>query len=206
MTASAPARWPGSSMSAARMSLVFAEHTTIRLAGEHVAARRRSAAEVLPATTLFRRADGGPPAHSRLRSAAVICTCHRGATRSSVGPRVARRPLSGGLFSSARAGWNRDDMRNHGTTLAKLMRSCCERVEAMSDLDAGEALPRIPCQLRALWSLKPQAAARPHPDSALSSRATAHGLTLTACLGLRGRRSVSTNEPPTWNTGWYGAL
>jgi probable F420-dependent oxidoreductase len=147
-------------------SLFFAEHT-------HIPASRESAwpggdelpRKYLHTYDLFVALTAAAEATSRLRVGSGICLVIERDPITTAKEVASVDHLSGGRFEfGVGAGWNREEMSNHGTDPRKRMRVMRERIEAMKEIWTqdeatyhGEFVnfDRIWC-----W---PKPAQRPHP-------------------------------------------
>jgi len=147
-------------------SLFFAEHT-------HIPASRRSpypAGGELPRKyshtyDLFVALTAAAAATSRLRIGSGICLVVERDPITTAKEVASLDRLSGGRFEfGVGAGWNREEMENHGTDPRTRMRLMVERVEAMKAIwtedeasYSGELV-----SFERIWSW-PKPAQRPHP-------------------------------------------
>ena len=115
-------------------SLLFPEHTHIPAARDvRRAARRRAAARVPAHLRPVRRADGGGRGDERAAcSAPAICLIVERDPIATAKTAATLDALSGGRFLfGVGAGWNVEEMRNHGTDPRRRFWLMRERVEAM---------------------------------------------------------------------------
>jgi probable F420-dependent oxidoreductase len=147
-------------------SLFFAEHT-------HIPASRESpwpGGEELPRKylhtyDLFVALTAAAEATSRLRIGSGICLVIERDPITTAKEVASVDHLSGGRFElGVGAGWNREEMSNHGTDPRKRMRLMRERIEAMKEIWTqdeasyhGEFV-----DFDRIWSW-PKPAQRPHP-------------------------------------------
>jgi probable F420-dependent oxidoreductase len=147
-------------------SLVFAEHT-------HIPASRESpypAGGELPAKywhcyDLFVALTAAAAATSRLRIGSGICLIiERDPIVTAKGVASIDHLSGGRLLFGVGAGWNREEMRNHGTDPRTRMALMRERVEAMKAIwtqeEASYAGEYV--SFERIWS-HPKPAQRPHP-------------------------------------------
>jgi probable F420-dependent oxidoreductase len=147
-------------------SLFFAEHT-------HIPASRRSAYPAggeLPRKyshtyDLFVALTAAAAATSRLRVGSGICLVVERDPITTAKEVASLDRLSGGRFEfGVGAGWNREEMENHGTDPRTRMRLMAERVEAMKAIWIEEEASYHGefVDFERIWSL-PKPAQRPHP-------------------------------------------
>jgi probable F420-dependent oxidoreductase len=147
-------------------SLFFAEHT-------HIPANRETpypGGGELPRKyshtyDLFVALTAAAAATSRLRVGSGICLVIERDPITTAKEVASVDHLSGGRFEfGVGAGWNREEMRNHGTDPRTRMRLMAERVEAMKTIWAEEEASYNGefVQFERIWSW-PKPAQRPHP-------------------------------------------
>ncbi|HET9154342.1 MAG TPA: LLM class F420-dependent oxidoreductase [Solirubrobacterales bacterium] len=147
-------------------SLFFAEHT-------HIPASRRSpypAGGELPRKyshtyDLFVALTAAAAATSRLRIGSGICLVVERDPITTAKEVASLDRLSGGRFEfGVGAGWNREEMENHGTDPRTRMRLMAERVEAMKAIWTEEeaSYDGELVSFEGIWSW-PKPAQRPHP-------------------------------------------
>jgi probable F420-dependent oxidoreductase len=147
-------------------SLFFAEHT-------HIPASRESpwpGGEELPRKyvhtyDLFVACTAAAQATSRLRVGSGICLVVERDPIITAKEVASVDHLSGGRFEfGVGAGWNREEMRNHGTDPRTRMRLLKERVEAMKAIWTQEEASYDGefVQFERIWS-HPKPVQRPHP-------------------------------------------
>ena len=147
-------------------SLFFAEHT-------HIPASRESpwpAGGALPrkywhTLDLFVAATAAAVATSRLRIGSGVCLVIERDPIVTAKEVASVDHLSGGRFEfGIGAGWNREEMANHGTDPRTRMRLLKERIEAMKAIWTQEEASYDGefVQFERIWSY-PKPAQRPHP-------------------------------------------
>jgi probable F420-dependent oxidoreductase len=147
-------------------SLFFAEHT-------HIPASRDTpypGGGELPRKyshtyDLFVALTAAAAATSRLRVGSGICLVIERDPITTAKEVASVDHLSGGRFEfGVGAGWNREEMRNHGTDPRTRMRLMAERMEAMKAIWAEEEASYSGefVQFERIWSW-PKPAQRPHP-------------------------------------------
>jgi probable F420-dependent oxidoreductase len=147
-------------------SLFFAEHT-------HIPAGRESPypgggelpRKYLHTYDLFLALTAAAAATSRLRVGSGICLVVQRDPITTAKEVASLDRLSGGRFEfGIGAGWNREEMRNHGTDPRTRMRLLAERVEAMKAIWTQEeaSFHGEFVDFDRIWS-HPKPAQRPHP-------------------------------------------
>jgi probable F420-dependent oxidoreductase len=165
-TPSAPVRWRGRLKSAATRTLFFAEHT-------HIPASRESpyrGGGELPRKyshtyDLFVALTAAAEATSRLRIGSGICLVIERDPIVTAKEVASIDQLSGGRFEfGVGAGWNREEMRNHGTDPRMRMRLMADRIGAMKAIWTQEEASYEGefVRFERIWSW-PKPAQRPHP-------------------------------------------
>jgi probable F420-dependent oxidoreductase len=147
-------------------ALVFAEHTHIPASRE---TRWPGGAE-LPRKyshtyDLFVALTAAAEATSRLRIGSGICLVVERDPITTAKEVASVDHLSGGRFEfGVGAGWNREEMRNHGTDPRTRMRLMAERIEAMKAIWTQEEASYQGefVQFERIWSW-PKPVQRPHP-------------------------------------------
>jgi probable F420-dependent oxidoreductase len=148
-----------------QQALVFAEHT-------HIPASRESpypGGELPPkywhAYDLFVALTAAATATSKLRVGSGICLVIQRDPITTAKEVASVDHLSGGRFEfGVGAGWNREEMRNHGTDPRERMAVMRERIEAMKAIwtqhEASYTGEHV--SFERIWSY-PKPAQRPHP-------------------------------------------
>ena len=148
-------------------SLFFPEHTHIPVEPrDALPRRRRAAARVQPhRSTRSSRSPRRPRSTERIKLGTGVCLVIERDPIVTAKEVASLDQLSGGRFLfGVGAGWNREEMRNHGTDPSTRFRRMRERVEAMKAIwtqDEAEYHGRI-VDFDPIWSW-PKPVQKPHP-------------------------------------------